>query len=165
MTAYCGFSCNHCFLGEWCGGCRSVFSCCSYGTLYDKGKCPNIDCCEKKGLDGCDKVMHLKYNVNLNVDKKYFKKYPSVFSCYVVKQYIDNKNNIFYLKEEWIMALKSSMERASKMAGGFATAKKNVVIQYQGRERMEQGLFEQIRKDILCQGCLLYTSPSPRDRG
>lgn len=50
------------------------------------------------------------------------------------------------------MALKSSMERVSKMAGGFATAKKNVVIQYQGRERMEQGLFEQIRKDILCQG-------------
>ena len=50
------------------------------------------------------------------------------------------------------MALKSSRERASKMAGGFATAKKNVVIQYQGRERMEQGLFDQIRKDILSQG-------------
>ena len=60
MTAYCGFSCNHCFLGEWCGGCRSVFSCCSYGTLYDKGKCPNIDCCEKKGLDGCYECEDLK---------------------------------------------------------------------------------------------------------
>lgn len=53
MTAYCGFSCNHCFLGEWCGGCRSVFNCCSYGTLYDKGKCPNSDCCKTKGIDGC----------------------------------------------------------------------------------------------------------------
>lgn len=53
MVAYCGFSCNHCFLGEWCGGCRSVFSCCSYGTLHDKGKCPNIVCCQKKGIDGC----------------------------------------------------------------------------------------------------------------
>ena len=53
MTAYCGFSCNHCFLGEWCGGCRSVFSCCSYGTLHDKGKCPNIACCQEKGIDGC----------------------------------------------------------------------------------------------------------------
>lgn len=53
MTAYCGFSCNHCFLGEWCGGCRSAFSCCSYGTMYDKGVCPNIDCCRKKGIDGC----------------------------------------------------------------------------------------------------------------
>ena len=53
MTAYCGFSCNHCFLGEWCGGCRSSFSCCSYGTLHDKGKCPNIACCEEKEIDGC----------------------------------------------------------------------------------------------------------------
>ena len=53
MIAYCGFSCNHCFLGEWCGGCRSVFSCCSFGTLHDKGKCPNIECCQEKGIDGC----------------------------------------------------------------------------------------------------------------
>ena len=53
MTAYCGFSCNHCFLGEWCGGCRSVLNCCSYGTLHDKGKCPNIACCQEKGIDGC----------------------------------------------------------------------------------------------------------------
>lgn len=53
MVTYCGFSCNHCFLGEWCGGCRSVFSCCSFGTLHDKGKCPNVACCQKKGIDGC----------------------------------------------------------------------------------------------------------------
>ena len=53
MTAYCGFSCDHCSLGAWCGGCRSVFSCCSYGTLYEKGRCPNADCCQKKGIDGC----------------------------------------------------------------------------------------------------------------
>lgn len=53
MIAYCGFSCNHCFLGEWCGGCRSVFSCCSYAAYVGTGKCPNIQCCEDKGLDGC----------------------------------------------------------------------------------------------------------------
>lgn len=53
MTAICGFSCKHCFLGEWCGGCRSVFCCCSYGTLFPGGKCPNVACCEEKGLDGC----------------------------------------------------------------------------------------------------------------
>ncbi len=47
-VAYCGFSCNHCFLGEWCGGCKSVFDCCSYGTLFDGGKCPNIVCCKEK---------------------------------------------------------------------------------------------------------------------
>lgn len=52
-VAYCGFSCNHCFLGEWCGGCRSVFCCCSFGTLFEKGKCPNITCCLEKGLEGC----------------------------------------------------------------------------------------------------------------
>lgn len=53
MIAYCGFSCNHCFLGEWCGGCRSAFNCCSYGTLFKMGKCPNAACCEEKGIDGC----------------------------------------------------------------------------------------------------------------
>lgn len=53
MVAYCGFSCNHCFLGEWCGGCRSVFSCCSYGAFCHTGKCPNIECCREKGIDGC----------------------------------------------------------------------------------------------------------------
>ena len=52
-VSYCGLSCDHCFLGEWCGGCRSVFSCCSFGTLQEKGKCPNIVCCEEKGIDGC----------------------------------------------------------------------------------------------------------------
>lgn len=53
MVAYCGFSCNHCFLGEWCGGCRSVFSCCSYGEFHETGRCPNIECCQEKGIDGC----------------------------------------------------------------------------------------------------------------
>ena len=53
MTAFCGFSCDHCFLGQWCGGCRGVFCCCSYGTLYPGGKCPNVACCQEKGLEGC----------------------------------------------------------------------------------------------------------------
>ena len=38
MTAICGLSCGHCFLGEWCGGCRSVFNCCSFGTMFPGGK-------------------------------------------------------------------------------------------------------------------------------
>lgn len=53
MTAICGLSCGHCFLGEWCGGCRSVFNCCSFGTMFPGGKCPNVKCCGKKNLDGC----------------------------------------------------------------------------------------------------------------
>lgn len=53
MAAPCGFSCAHCFLGQWCGGCCSVFSCCSYGTLFPGSHCPNFQCCEEKGLEGC----------------------------------------------------------------------------------------------------------------
>ena len=60
MTAYCGFSCNHCFLGEWCGGCRSAFNCCSYGSLFEKGKCPNMECCKEKGIDGCYECSELE---------------------------------------------------------------------------------------------------------
>lgn len=51
--AYCGFSCNHCFLGQWCGGCKSVFNCCSFGMLFEKGKCPNIACAQSRKLEGC----------------------------------------------------------------------------------------------------------------
>lgn len=53
MIAYCGFSCSHCFLGEWCGGCRSVFCCCSYGAYHESGNCPNIVCCKEKDIEGC----------------------------------------------------------------------------------------------------------------
>lgn len=51
--AFCGFSCSHCFLGQWCGGCRSSFNCCSYATLFEGGRCPNSVCCEQSGLNGC----------------------------------------------------------------------------------------------------------------
>lgn len=50
------------------------------------------------------------------------------------------------------MARKCSVERADKIAGGFARAKKNIVIQYQGRERTQQHLLDMIRQDALSQG-------------
>ena len=31
--ACCGFSCNHCFLGEWCGSCRTAYNTCSFATV------------------------------------------------------------------------------------------------------------------------------------
>lgn len=40
-------------MGEWCGGCRSTFNCCSFGTLFELGKCPNMLCCEEKQIEGC----------------------------------------------------------------------------------------------------------------
>lgn len=50
------------------------------------------------------------------------------------------------------MARKDSVERANAKAGGFATAKKNITIQFQGRERLEENLMAQIRRDALSQG-------------
>lgn len=51
--AYCGFSCNHCFLSEWCGSCRTVYNTCSFATCSPDGVCPNTACCKEKGYDGC----------------------------------------------------------------------------------------------------------------
>ena len=51
--AYCGLSCNHCFLGAWCGSCRSAYNTCSFATVFPDGKCPNAACCLAKGIDGC----------------------------------------------------------------------------------------------------------------
>ena len=52
-VAYCGLSCNHCFLGEWCGGCRTAYNACSFATCSPDGVCPNAKCCREKGIDGC----------------------------------------------------------------------------------------------------------------
>lgn len=51
--AYCGFSCNHCFLSAWCGSCRTNYNTCSYATASPDGQCPNVLCCKEKGYDGC----------------------------------------------------------------------------------------------------------------
>ena len=52
-VAYCGFSCNHCFLSQWCGSCRTEYNVCSFATCSSDGKCPNASCCQEKGIDGC----------------------------------------------------------------------------------------------------------------
>lgn len=52
-VAYCGFSCNHCFLGQWCGGCRTNYNVCSYATEFEDKQCPNAYCCREKQIDGC----------------------------------------------------------------------------------------------------------------
>ena len=52
-VAYCGLSCDHCFLKEWCGGCRTAYNTCSYATCSPDGVCPNTACCREKHLDGC----------------------------------------------------------------------------------------------------------------
>lgn len=52
-VAYCGFSCNHCFLGQWCGSCRTEYNCCSFATCFENKTCPNAGCCQEKNIDGC----------------------------------------------------------------------------------------------------------------
>lgn len=50
------------------------------------------------------------------------------------------------------MARRCSVERANRKVGGFASAKKNLMIQYQGRERSEKHLLDLIYQDILKRG-------------
>ncbi len=52
-AAYCGLSCDHCFLAEWCGSCRTKYNTCSYATIFEDRRCPNAACCQDRGLDGC----------------------------------------------------------------------------------------------------------------
>ena len=52
-VARCGLSCNHCFLKDWCGGCRTAYNTCSDACRYPGKMCPNTSCCMEKGIDGC----------------------------------------------------------------------------------------------------------------
>ena len=47
------------------------------------------------------------------------------------------------------MARKSSVERANKLTGGFATAQKNIVVQFRDRERKTDELLCLIKEDAL----------------
>lgn len=50
------------------------------------------------------------------------------------------------------MARKCSAERAEKQVGGFATAKKNITIQYQGIDHNEENILALIKEDLSKQG-------------
>lgn len=68
-VAVCGHHCDYCFLGQWCGGCRSNYNCCSYAGLYEDHQCPNVVCASEKGLDGCYACSELR-----NCPKGYYAK-------------------------------------------------------------------------------------------
>ena len=59
-VAICGLSCNHCFLGEWCGGCRTEYNVCSFATCSEGRICPNVKCCNEKNIDGCYECSELE---------------------------------------------------------------------------------------------------------
>ncbi|MCR5772189.1 MAG: DUF6465 family protein [Butyrivibrio sp.] len=50
------------------------------------------------------------------------------------------------------MARKSSVERANEIAGGFATAKKNIVVQFGSKERATDDILSVIKSDMLSKG-------------
>ena len=52
------------------------------------------------------------------------------------------------------MALKSSVERAEQKVGGFATARKKIVIQYQGMDKEESDILDRIHKALSDRGIL-----------
>jgi hypothetical protein len=60
IVAYCGLSCYHCFLGEWCGSCRTDYNVCSFATESEDKRCPNVVCCMEKNIDGCYECSELE---------------------------------------------------------------------------------------------------------
>ena len=59
-AAICGLSCAHCFLGDWCGGCRTEYNVCSFATCSEGRICPNVKCCNEKKIDGCYECSELE---------------------------------------------------------------------------------------------------------
>jgi hypothetical protein len=57
--AFCGHHCGFCFFDQ-CPGCRSDNAFCSFATLFEDKKCPNVKCCIEKGFGG------IKYPNQLN---------------------------------------------------------------------------------------------------
>ncbi|WP_026511519.1 MULTISPECIES: DUF6465 family protein [unclassified Butyrivibrio] len=50
------------------------------------------------------------------------------------------------------MARKSSVERAVKATGGFSTAHKNIVVQYENADHRTDDILSGIREDVLGKG-------------
>ena len=50
------------------------------------------------------------------------------------------------------MARQSSVKRAIEATGSFVTAQKNIVVQYQNRDRKTDELLQLIKSDVLSKG-------------
>lgn len=50
------------------------------------------------------------------------------------------------------MARKSSVERANKLTGGFATAQKNIVVQYGNTDRRTDEILDRIKENAISNG-------------
>lgn len=86
---YCGHHCDFCFLGQWCGGCRSNYNCCSYATLFDNNSCPNVSCAMEKNLKGCYECDHLN-----DCEKGYYERsseYVAKATALFIKKYGEDR--------------------------------------------------------------------------
>ena len=59
QVAYCGFHCEYCFMGMWCGGCRSACNMCSYATVSDDNHCIHELCCKERNINSCSECAEL----------------------------------------------------------------------------------------------------------
>lgn len=81
----CGHHCDYCFMGQWCGGCRSDYNCCSFATISEGGICPNVKCATKRGLDACYDCPDLRdcqkgyYGKEYNDEHEYTAKATAMF--------------------------------------------------------------------------------------
>jgi hypothetical protein len=86
---FCGLHCDYCFLGEWCGGCRSECNCCSFAGMFDDGICPNVRCAQEKGIEGCYQCNELE-----NCVYGFYKKENEAKACALfIKKYGEEKFN------------------------------------------------------------------------
>lgn len=100
----CGHHCDYCFLGEWCGGCRSNYNCCSYATLFPDQTCPNVSCAKEKGFDGCYECPDLEDCHTGFYEKEYNEEN---------KEFVAKATALFirtYGKEQYTKTLKTAIE-------------------------------------------------------
>ncbi len=89
---YCGHHCDFCFLGEWCGGCKSDYNSCSYATISENGICANVKCATEKGLENCS------FCNDLLLCKKGFYQTDAVYSTKAKALFYKNYSKDFYTK-------------------------------------------------------------------
>lgn len=111
--AYCGLYCNHCFLSEWCGSCRTRYNACSYATLFEDGICPNVKCCENKKLDGCYECENL-----INCTKGFYSiNNPASNECKVQALYIQKHGRKEFLEVHKRMEKKYDFAKEQRIFG------------------------------------------------
>lgn len=105
---YCGHHCNHCFIGDWCGGCRSTYNCCSYATLAPDKICPNTKCALEKELDGCYQCDEI-----IACNKGYYSR-ESEYTAKATALFIRN-----YGQEQYEKSLEKAIRAGEKYAQSF----------------------------------------------